>query len=324
MEAILLQHQQQIAHEIRELIRLMDSTYWKTQVDALKVRLEQISRQMNETLQSLELPNPQETQQRIREVLGHLNQHVEELRSSLEQKATDLKQSWKGLRKQMTHAYERLASSLALQNVYIPHLRPTNYPRSLFHVSSGVCALLMIQHSFSMPILAGIMGFLLVVAGGLEISRRYFPNFNVFLLRYLGAIAHPHEHHRVNSATWYIVALFLLALTVPPLAASLAVLILGCCDPAAAFVGRRWGRIRLVSGRTLEGTGAFVIAGMFVALAILLIYYRTLYSWPQMLLLAFVASSAGAIAELFSKKLDDNLTIPLSVGWSSALLLLMY
>lgn len=323
MEALVLQHQQQIAQEIRELIQLMDSTYWRNQVESLKIRLEQISNQMKETLQRLELPDTQGAQQKIHEALQHLNQHVEELRQQLEQRTSDFKKSWKGMRKHIAHAYDRFASGLAIQNIYIPRMRPTNYARSLFHVCSGLSALFMIQHSFAMPVLAGIMGVLLCVATGLEISRRYSPSFNDFLMRHLGVIAHPHEHHRVNSGTWYIGALFLLALTVSPMAASLAVLLLGCCDPAAAFVGRRWGRIRLVVGRTLEGTATFVFTGIVVSVAVLWLYYRTQYSWSQMFLIAAVASCAGAVAELFSKRLDDNLTIPLAVGWCTTALLFL-
>ena len=76
----------------------------------------------------------------------------------------------------------------------------------------------------------------------------------VALLRVLGRIAHAHEHHRVNSSTWYGTAPVVLGGFFDPAVAAIAVAIHGLADPAAAWIGRRWGRVALVNGRTLEGT----------------------------------------------------------------------
>ncbi len=322
MEATLYQAHQQIAHELRELIRLLDSTHWRFQMDSLKERLDEISLKVSETLQHIDIPDTNEAMQKMHESLQSLSQQVDDLRSQVGQRAADLKKYWKQMRKQMAHSYGSFASSLALQDIHVPHLRPTNYARSIFHMANGFLALFMLQYTFTMQGLAWIMTTLLVMAWSLEFFRPRVPALNKFLMKHFGRIAHPHEHHRVNSGTWYILALFLLAVTVSPLEASIAVMILGLCDPAAAFVGRRWGRIPIYSGRTLEGSLTFFLTGVMISIAIVAFFYPQL-SFTKMVVVSSVASFTGAVAELFSKRIDDNLSIPLASGWGAALVLLL-
>jgi dolichol kinase len=146
----------------------------------------------------------------------------------------------------------------------------------------------------------------------MEGTRRISPRINAHLMRLYGRVAHPHEHFRVNSGTWFATALVLLSAfaTRPGMMAGLAVL--GVADPVAALVGRRWGRHTLRAGRSLEGTLAFFVSGTSAAIVGLAI----LGVGPagKVIALAALGALAGAIAELVTKKLDDNLTIPLAVG----------
>ncbi|MES2641866.1 MAG: hypothetical protein V4850_20420 [Myxococcota bacterium] len=198
-------------------------------------------------------------------------------------------------------------------NAHRPGFRPANHTRSVFHALSGVVALLAIQHVFT-PNTMVLAAFVFCVWGwGMEVSRRRLPAVNTFLMKVFGPIAHPHESYRINSATWYVTALLALSLTASPMACSLAVIVLGVGDPAAAFVGRRWGRTRLASGRSVEGSLGFVgFAGLAAALT-LAIYYPHLGA-AQLVTLALVSALAGAIAELVTAGLDDNLVIPLAAA----------
>lgn len=93
-------------------------------------------------------------------------------------------------------------------------------------------------------------------------------------------------------------------------AASLAVMLTG--DAFAALIGRRFGRHKLVNGKSLEGTVSFFIAG-FAALSIVFLVSGVHSSF-------YFCGAAGvflaALVELFQKqlKLDDNFTVPLAVG----------
>ena len=147
--------------------------------------------------------------------------------------------------------------------------RPTNYARSFFHVMSGVVSLTLIRVLPGRAALAAASGAFVLFAWTCEFARRRSPAVNDRLMRFFGPVAHPQERYRVNSSTWYVTALLLLALLAPTSAAELGVVVLAIADPVAGLIGRRFGRTRLRAGRSLEGTLAFFTAGTLAALAVL-------------------------------------------------------
>lgn len=192
------------------------------------------------------------------------------------------------------------------------HARPTNIARTAFHAGAAAVAITAVLTLPSRGWLIAIPAAFAVYAWSMETARRLSPRINDTLMRFYAPIAHPLERHRVNSATWFGTALLILALfaTKPAMIAGCA--ILGVADPIAGMIGRRWGRHRLRNGRSLEGALAFFVAGTIaaaLALGILAGGHVGL-----VLGLAAVCAFAGALTELFSARLDDNLTIPLVVG----------
>ncbi|MFZ5476962.1 MAG: diacylglycerol/polyprenol kinase family protein [Myxococcota bacterium] len=197
-----------------------------------------------------------------------------------------------------------------------PASRPANRARSLLHVASGLFALAVIV-TVPPSWLPWIAGAMFVWAWTMEIGRRNSAAVNRLLMWVFGPVAHPHEARNVNSATWYSTALFGLALVATPLECALAVTVLGFGDPAAGLVGRRFGTIRLAAGRSLEGTLAFVVAGTLAAAAALTVCFpeiATGETWA----LAFGSAVAGALGELFTRRVDDNLVIPLAAAAGAA------
>ena len=152
----------------------------------------------------------------------------------------------------------------------------------------------------------------MTTAWSCELGRRYSPRLNQALLRLMGRLAHPHEAWRVNSATWYATACVILASMWNAPVATVGIMVLGFADPAAAIIGRRYGKIELINGRTLEGSATFIAVG-------------TLTTWPWLVfawdlhgLTAFAMALAGAtlggLAELFSRRIDDNFSVPLAAA----------
>lgn len=195
--------------------------------------------------------------------------------------------------------------------------RPENFARSAFHVLSGLSAVGAIQ-IVPPGWIPWIAGALAVAAWTCEITRRVWPGVNDALMGLFGLVAHAHERDRVNSGTWYTTALFGLALTSSPLVCSLAVLVLGVADPAAAAIGRRFGRTRIAAGRSLEGTGAFVVVGTLAAYAMLRVFYAEL-PLAECWALAGAAALAGGLAEALLHEVDDNLAIPIAAAAGAAL-----
>jgi dolichol kinase len=220
-------------------------------------------------------------------------------------------------KKKMQPAYQALAQELREQSIHVPSLRPTNYARNAFHLTSATVAVLCIE-LLPWSVVIGIAVAWAAFAWSCEISRRVSPKMNALLMRLFEKVAHPHEAIRVNSATWYATALLVLSLTHSPLICMAAVAVLGVGDPMAAVIGKRFGKIRLVNGRSLEGSLAFVVSSAAVVFGLLRIFHPGIAVGAAVLLASIVAL-AGAIAELLTHRLDDNLTIPLAVGAGAGL-----
>jgi len=193
--------------------------------------------------------------------------------------------------------------------------RPANLARTVFHVGSGVVALSMIRTMPSRAWLIGAAAAFATFAWTSETLRRRSAAVNERLMRFFGPVAHAHEWHRVNSATWYATALLLMAFVVPLEAAEVGVVVLAVADPMAGFVGRRFGRRRLASGRSFEGAAAFATTGALAAFAWMSV--AGTYGASR-LGLAVVAGLVGAVVELFVSRVDDNLAVPLGTSLAVA------
>lgn len=190
--------------------------------------------------------------------------------------------------------------------------RPQNWARSLFHFGAALLALIFVIILPSRAWMLGFCGAFFIYAWTMELARYLSPKFNERIMRFYNRIAHTHEHKEINSATWYVTALMLLALFASKPAMASAVMVLGVADPAAGFIGRRYGKRKLFAGRSLEGSMAFVLVGFGISLPFLLAFGS--WTLTATLGIAALCGLVGAITELFSRRLDDNLTIPAVIG----------
>ncbi len=229
------------------------------------------------------------------------------------------RRAWKRFRADLLAVYQRLGATLTAWDIHVPSMRPTNYARNVLHVGSAVFTTLFVAFVPS-PWMYGSVAAITVWAWTMEYFRRHSPGLNRLLMASLGAVAHPHEWYRVNSASWYSTAMLLLA-TMDWLTAGLVgVAVLGVGDPAAAIIGRRFGRTRLMNGRSLEGTAAFVVTGTLAAMLSLTLLHPEI---PTGVALAacLLGATLGGIAELVSRRVDDNFTIPLTASVGAAIVL---
>ena len=141
-----------------------------------------------------------------------------------------------------------------------------------------------------------------------EVVARHAPWVNRIFVR-------AEEQVRESAMTPFAIAVLLTILAVPKLAALIAIYTLAIADPLAAVVGIRFGRRQLAKNRTLEGSLAFLVATMAIAALVL--------RWGTDATALPVAGSAAAIGiaavacELLPLRIDDNLTIPIAVGFIS-------
>lgn len=163
---------------------------------------------------------------------------------------------------------------------------------------------------------AGVFTFCLLVT---LISEHDYANGGKYLGRLYGKLFKNMLRSAPKPGQWIVsggapvlMAGVLVNLLFPPeiAAASLAVMLTG--DAAAALVGRKFGRHKLVNGKSLEGTISFVLVG-FGMLSAVGAVCRTA---PNFYFTGIAAVILAAIVELFTAqlKIDDNFTIPVTVG----------
>lgn len=99
--------------------------------------------------------------------------------------------------------------------------------------------------------------------------------------------------------------------------ALLSVLFLIFADPISSYVGIRFGKDKFLPNKSLQGS----FAGFFVCAFITLIYSLIIgNAGPYVVLFAILAGLVGAISEMMSFLIDDNLTIPVISGLGLTLL----
>lgn len=170
--------------------------------------------------------------------------------------------------------------------------------RRLFHAASGtVAAGILLYADVPRVVALGILGAVLAGLVVLDATRLVNPGANAIFFRAFRTLASPREARRPASSTWYALGMTLAVAFFSPEAAVSGILVLALADPAASYVGQRWGR-RAFLGASLEGTGLFAA----VTFAILAARHG--------LVPGAAGALAAALAERLSWPLDDNLTIP--------------
>jgi dolichol kinase len=299
-----------LASELFALLRETDPVHWKEDVaerarerwGRIRVRIDQVGT----SIEHARRPG-------LRDAVANVAALVKEESAGAEQPLH--KGYWMALRARLMPAYERLAAQLRADSLPAPTLRPTNWSRIAFHVSSALGALLLLEVILTPAGTLWATGLFASTFWFLETGRALSDRMNDRLMRvrFFQRIIHPHEVHRVNSATWYATALLTLAIFSPTISSAVALAVLGIGDPLAGLVGRRWGRTPLVGGRTLEGSIAFVIGGSAAGLGILLLAHPVA-GFGALLTMGVAAAIAGAAAEVASRRVDDNLSVPLAAA----------
>lgn len=157
--------------------------------------------------------------------------------------------------------------------------------------------------------------YLLVPSAGLALAadtlRAFSSGFNAVIRRIFGPLMRAEELPgvgggvRINGATWVLVAATLLTLLFPVAIVVPAFVMAMIADAAAALVGRRFGRTPWGrSGRTVEGSAAFLLIGAVILLL-----------FPSVSLPAraggLVAATLAEIAPAPLNRVNDNVLVPL-------------
>lgn len=295
---------QRIADALSELLEAVERALPdNTSHAALRQRATEVTEQMRAALKAEMEPRAAALREALREALETLERAMP---------ADEAESTWARFGEQVRPAQEALEAALARMTAAARPPRPMNRARMIMHVGMGSAATAL---TVLLPSRAWLVGLPLVVAvfaWTAEFLRVRSARVNELMMTLFGSVAHDHERHRVNSSTWFVTGLLLIALAFPRPACTAAVMALAVGDTAASLVGRRWGRTRLRSGRSLEGTAAFALVAGLAATLVLRVSFPM--AWGQAALLGSVAGVSGALTELYSERLDDNFSIPVTVA----------
>lgn len=193
--------------------------------------------------------------------------------------------------------------------------------RKSFHAFNATWGVLLYHFLVPRWMAATVVGLLTLMLGVAEFLRLRYPHINrqFHQHRFFGRILRPGERDRVSGSFYFGLGVFTTLVFFPKPAVEAACLAMGYGDSAAAMAGARFGSIRLLAGRTLQGSLAFIIVTFVVVSFFRMVFYPG--ALATALLWGAVAGVVGALAELASVRVDDNLVVP--VLTSAALLPLL-
>ena len=148
------------------------------------------------------------------------------------------------------------------------------------------------------------IGFFTIAFLLFEILRIKHPDLNRFYNRFFGRVTRDFERGRLTGAAYVMISSFILLLFFDMYVCIASILIMSYSDTAAAIVGKKYGKVKIFN-KTLEGSFAFFVVGLFIILAI----------YPNIsLFYSLLALIIATIVELLPFKVDDNLSVPLTVA----------
>jgi len=190
--------------------------------------------------------------------------------------------------------------------------------RKLFHAFNATWGVLLYHFLVPRWMALAVVGVLTLLLGVAEILRLRSEKINRQFRqhRFFGRMLRPGEVNRVSGSFYFALGVLAVLWFFPKPVVEAACLAMGYGDSASAMVGSRFGSVRLLSGRSLQGSLAFVAVTFLVVAAFRLAFYPD--TWVTAALWGAIAGGTGALAEQASIFLDDNLLVP--VFTSGALL----
>ncbi|MBT3864855.1 hypothetical protein HOE67_03030 [Candidatus Peregrinibacteria bacterium] len=126
-----------------------------------------------------------------------------------------------------------------------------------------------------------------------------------YITKLVGILLRKHEYEKPSSPINFLAAFIIVFSLVEPIVALAAMLMLVFGDMMAAVIGVLFGETKLFGKKTYVGTLAGLAANLIVGFVVLA---------DRPVLFIAMAIVATAV-ELFTNKLDDNLTIPLTTAF---------
>jgi dolichol kinase len=187
--------------------------------------------------------------------------------------------------------------------------------RKLIHLSSLIYPILylIIESRIKMSFAVGAILILLSIV---DFFKYKSAAFGKFFYKKLKFTLRDREKTGVSGATFFMLGTFITILLFPKNIAILSLFILIICDSFASIVGIKFGKIKIINTKTLEGSASFLLSAVIIS------YFGSIF-FNISLTALLIASLAASLLEVFDKSLkcDDNVLIP--IGYAIIVFLLV-
>ena len=141
----------------------------------------------------------------------------------------------------------------------------------------------------------------------IDIYRLYFnQNINISIIKHINTTIRPYEKNNLMSATLLVITSFIIIVIFSKEIAITSISIAAICDTSAAIYGLKYGKIKLLFNKTLEGSFIFLITGSI--LVFLLVY---LINIELDIIFLIICVLIASITESITPTKYDNITVPL-------------
>lgn len=209
-----------------------------------------------------------------------------------------------------------------LQNSPTKTRHDLQWGRRFFHAGAGTLVGSAYALLFSRTQVISILGTIACILYLLEQIRISYPEIgqklkwiNEFFLR-------AEEQVKESAAVPYALAVLLTIITFPKEVALIAIFTLALGDPLSAITGITFGKHKIISGKSLEGSLAFFSVAFLVVFLVLSI--STGYGSTRILGVSLMIGLLGSLVEMIPSRLDDNLTIPLFMSFIAWICLYLF
>ena len=216
----------------------------------------------------------------------------------------------------MLHADKEKFSVRSSELTHLDHTATIEYKHELVRKSIHLFSLsipiiyFFISKQLALYLLVPITAAFIIV----DVARYYIPIVARWFYKWFGWLLRRHEtdinKKRLSGASNVLISALLCVLLFPKVIAINAFTILIISDTTSALIGRRFGRHRFLA-KSLEGSLAFFVSAILVILVA-----PKIAQLPMEYIIGFIAAAICTVVEALPIKIDDNLSIPISVGLS--------
>lgn len=173
--------------------------------------------------------------------------------------------------------------------------------RKYIHISSIIIPLLIWY--YGNDIMLPFLVTLSIIMPALDYSRRFNKFTELIYIKLFKFVTRNNEYSNLTGASWIFISVSFIIIIFDENIAIISLIILSLSDSFASIVGIRYGFTKLFS-KTLEGSVIF-----FITTSLILITLTSI----TIIKIIFISITI-TIVELLSKKINDNLTIPLTAS----------